>query len=47
MTYGATATVGLLIILVVHIIYRRLTRISIADVPGPTPESFILGAHID
>jgi hypothetical protein len=43
MTYGTcTAVLGLLIILV-YSIYRRLSRISVADVPGPSPESFILG----
>ncbi|KDQ56231.1 hypothetical protein JAAARDRAFT_158180 [Jaapia argillacea MUCL 33604] len=26
-----------------YVIYRRFTRISIADVPGPAPESFLLG----
>lgn len=41
MTY--VAVVGLLIIIVLHRIYRRFSRISIADVPGPAPESFILG----
>lgn len=30
-------------ILVVFEAYRRLTRISIAKVPGPEPESFLLG----
>ena len=43
MTYGAA--VGLLTLLVVYSIYRRLSRISIADVPGPTSDSFILGMH--
>jgi len=28
-------------------IYRWRTRISIADIPGPKPESFILGTSYD
>ena len=28
-------------------IYRRRTRVSIADIPGPKPESFILGMTHD
>ncbi|OCH89441.1 cytochrome P450 [Obba rivulosa] len=32
---GATA--------LVYVVYRRFTRISLADIPGPDPESFLLG----
>ncbi|KAJ7691702.1 cytochrome P450 [Mycena rosella] len=31
------------LILIVYTIYRQWTRISVADVPGPEPESFLLG----
>jgi len=28
---------------VLYQLYRKLTRISVADIPGPEPESFVLG----
>jgi hypothetical protein len=28
---------------VLYVIYRRATRISVSFVPGPEPESFVLG----
>ncbi|KAJ7671826.1 cytochrome P450 [Mycena rosella] len=31
------------VVLTLYIIYRRWTRISIADIPGPEPGSFLLG----
>lgn len=31
------------VLAVLYAIYRRLTRISIAHIPGPPPESFLLG----
>ncbi|KAJ7691727.1 cytochrome P450 [Mycena rosella] len=34
------------LILIVYTIYRQWTRISVADVPGPEPESFLLGRCI-
>jgi len=34
---------GLLTVLAIVKLYRRLTRISIANVPGPEPELFLLG----
>lgn len=36
----------LVLIVVLHSIYRRWTRISISDIPGPEPESFLLGRAI-
>ena len=30
-------------IIVVYRVYRRCTRISLADIPGPDPASFIMG----
>jgi hypothetical protein len=37
-----------LVALTVYTVYRRWARISVADIPGPEPESFLLGmcAHI-
>lgn len=35
--------VGALAFFVLHKIYKRLHKISLSDVPGPQPESFILG----
>ncbi|KAJ7278476.1 cytochrome P450 [Mycena rebaudengoi] len=32
------------VLFALYLIYRRWTRISIADVPGPEPESFLLGS---
>ncbi|KAJ7691720.1 cytochrome P450 [Mycena rosella] len=37
---------AVLLILTVYTIYRQWTRISVADVPGPEPESFLLGGCI-
>lgn len=43
MTYRAA--IAIFIALVAYKFYRWLTRISIADIRGPPPESFILGKH--
>lgn len=37
--------IAIFIALAFYKFYRRLTRISIADVRGPPPESFILGIN--
>ncbi|KAJ7128780.1 cytochrome P450 [Mycena crocata] len=37
------SALSLSIVLTLYTIYRRWTRISIADVPGPEPESWLLG----
>ena len=31
------------LILAAYVIYRRLNRVSIADIPGPEPESWLMG----
>lgn len=31
----------------IYTIYKKATRISVAFVPGPEPESFLLGAHLE
>lgn len=36
---------GLLCAIVLYILYKRATRISLADIPGPEPESFFLGEY--
>ena len=30
---------------VVFLLYRKLTRPSLADIPGPKPESYLLGTN--
>jgi hypothetical protein len=35
--------VAVALLAVIYQLYRKLTRISVADIPGPEPESFILG----
>jgi hypothetical protein len=34
------------ILLIIYRVYRRYTRISLADVPGPESASFIMGIRI-
>ncbi len=33
------------LLLTAYIVYRLLNRVSIADIPGPEPESWLLGMH--
>jgi len=47
MTYYALTLCFLSLSLLYFKIYRWRTRISIADIPGPKPESFILGTSYD
>ena len=35
--------IAVVLLTVLYQLYRKLTRISVADIPGPEPESFILG----
>jgi len=42
-----TLFLGLLTVLAIVRLYRWLTRISIANVPGPEPESFLLGKEFN
>jgi hypothetical protein len=34
---------ALVVLWIAYTLYRRWTRISISDIPGPEPESFLLG----
>ena len=38
-----TALLALFVFLFLYSIYRRFTRVSLADIPGPPAESFLLG----
>lgn len=33
-------------VVIVYWVYRRYTRISLADIPGPEPASFLMGISI-
>ncbi|KAJ7869952.1 cytochrome P450 [Mycena olivaceomarginata] len=35
----------LVVVWIAYMLYRRWTRISISDIPGPEPESFLLGSQ--
>lgn len=35
--------VAVALLTVLYRLYQKLTRISISDIPGPEPESFVLG----
>jgi hypothetical protein len=37
---------GVSIVCALYLIYHRWTRISLADIPGPEPESFLLGRYL-
>jgi hypothetical protein len=39
------ASLAIVSLSVVYVVYRRYSRISISDIPGPKPSSFWLGKH--
>jgi hypothetical protein len=41
-----SVAVGAAALILVYTVYRRYTSISLADVPGPEPASFIMGTSI-
>jgi hypothetical protein len=41
-----SVAVGAAALILVYAVYRRYTSISLADVPGPEPASFIMGMSV-
>jgi hypothetical protein len=41
-----SVAVGAAALIIVYTVYRRYTSISLGDVPGPEPASFIMGISI-